>query len=61
MTDSGQKPLIPSPADIRQRLAENIEDAKLLRRQLKISEQAAAEAYRRRNRDVTRFRKEGGS
>jgi hypothetical protein len=42
-------PLIPSVSEVRARLTRAIQDAKLLRQQLRVSEDAAAETYRRRS------------
>jgi hypothetical protein len=55
-----QESLIPSVSKVRARLTRNIEETKLLRRQLRISEDAAAEEYARRaqSREISRFRRE---
>jgi hypothetical protein len=52
--------LIPSVSKVRARLTRYIEETKLLRRQLRISEDAAAEEYARRAqaRQVSRYRRE---
>jgi hypothetical protein len=43
--------LIPSVLEVRERLSRNLEEARLLRRQLRISEDAAADEYARRARN----------
>jgi hypothetical protein len=57
---TGQDSLIPSVSEVRDRLSRAIEQTKLLRRQLRISEDAAAAEYERRARSgqLSRFRKE---
>jgi hypothetical protein len=59
---SEPRDLFPSPAELRVRLVEHNEDARRLRKLLKLAEEQAAEARRRRDRDVARYnRTEGGS
>jgi len=53
-----ERRLIPPPSEVRERLAQNYEEAQLLRRLLKVSEDAAIEAANRRSRpEMSRFRK----
>jgi hypothetical protein len=57
-----QDPLIPAASEVRERLSRSLEEVKLLRKQLKVSEDASAEEYRRRSRSgIYRFRKGGQS
>jgi hypothetical protein len=58
MSDSRRKPVFPPIATVRQRIAEHVEDARRLRRLLKIAEEAAQEEFRRRNQ-TSRFRHTG--
>jgi hypothetical protein len=60
MSDRHQKPVIPPVTEVRRRLAEHIEETKLLRKQLRVSVRAAAEEHRRRSQDVSRFNRQGG-
>jgi hypothetical protein len=61
MSDFPPRTVLPSAIELRRLLAENREDAKLLRELLKITERADAEVQRRRAQDTTRFsRNEGG-
>jgi hypothetical protein len=55
-----QDSLIPPVSEVRARLNRTVEQAKLLRRQLRISEDAAAAEYARRSQSgqISRFRKE---
>jgi hypothetical protein len=52
-------PLIPSVSEVRARLTRTIEETKLLRRLLRVSEDAEADEYRRRSQ-VSRYRQSGG-
>jgi hypothetical protein len=53
-----QDPLIPAASEVRERLLRSLEETKLLRKQLRVSEDAAAEEYRRRTRSgIYRYRK----
>jgi hypothetical protein len=45
--------LIPRPPDVRERLARALREAKLLRRQLRVSEDAAEERHRDRQSGFT--------
>jgi hypothetical protein len=59
--ENDERELIPPPSVVREELARNYEQARLLRRQLRISEDAAiAAANRRPCPKVTRFQKRVG-
>jgi hypothetical protein len=54
-----QDPLIPAASVVRERLLRSLEETKLLRKQLRVSEDAAADEYRRRSRSsVYRYQRE---
>jgi hypothetical protein len=58
MRKTDERGLIPHPSVIREQLARNYEEARLLRRQLRISEDAAVEAANHRPQaEISRFRK----
>jgi hypothetical protein len=63
MSGKSEKLIIPSVRDVRKQLAENVEDSRILRRQLRVSEAHAAEERRRQELGIARFRhmKEGES
>jgi hypothetical protein len=50
-----ERKLIPLPSAVRERLAQNYKEAELLRRQLRVSEDAAVEANRRLQPEISRF------
>jgi hypothetical protein len=54
-----QDPLIPAASELRERLLRSLEETKLLRKQLRVSEDAAADEYRRRSPSgIYRYRRE---
>jgi hypothetical protein len=58
--DNRPRNLIPDAEAIRERLAQNYEEARLLRRQLRISEDAAIEAHNRSSQRKTSRYCQGG-
>jgi hypothetical protein len=59
MPGSQSENLIPHHEKVRQKLVEMEEQVKLLRRQLRVSEDNAIEANRRARPEVSRYRREG--
>jgi hypothetical protein len=55
----GHDEIIPRPPDVREQLARALQEARLLRRQLRLSEAAAEERHRQSHQgEISRFRKE---
>jgi hypothetical protein len=59
MGKTNEGDFIPSVREVRRRLAEVTEAGRLLRKQLKVSEEAAAEERRKAELGITRFRRTG--
>jgi hypothetical protein len=58
---SDQTQVIPSPPLVRERLAQSLREARLLRRQLRLSVQAAVESQAQEQRRVQAARPEGAA